>query len=81
MIEKLDDLVFPDSKGGMDASGYKLHEIAEQLNGKHTTTQEAFDRIYGGNCDYIEAQGGVSVPDLLRCDGSFVQDRSKVLPS
>ena len=65
----------------MDYAGYALHALAERFNGEHTTTQEAFDRIYGGNCDYLEAQGGLSLPDLKHCDGSFVQDRSKVLPN
>ena len=64
MIANLDNLILPNVKGGMDASGYALHALAERFNGASTTTQEAFDRIYGGNCDYHEAQG-INVP--LHC--------------
>ena len=49
----------------MDRAGYALHAIAERYNGEHTTTQIAFDRIYGGNCIYHEAQG-INVP--MYCD-------------
>ena len=61
----------------MDYAGYALHALAERFNGEHTTTQEAFDRIYGGNCIYHEAQG-INVP-LYCSDDSYVQNRSETL--
>jgi len=71
LIGYLDKKILPNYQGLMDAKGYELHELADLLNGSETTTQEVFNRIYGGNCIYLEQSGVDPLPAYCE-DGNYI---------
>merc|ERR1719510_2138484 len=74
LVNYLDQQILPNYQGLMDAKGYELHEVATLLNGSLTTTQEVFNRVYVGNCDFLLQTGLTPLPAYC-LDGSFIQNR------